>query len=101
MIIPITSNDTPLISATDITVCTASLTLSSLPCPIKFAIITFAPIDNPTNIFISKLITGLFPPTAAKAALPANLPTTATSAELNNCCRMLLAANGSAKNNIL
>ena len=26
---------------------------------------------------------------------------TAVSTELNNCCRMLLAANGSAKNNIL
>ena len=58
---------------------------------------TLAPTDKPTNRFINKLITGVLPPTAAKDLLPAKRPTTATSAELNNCCRMLLAARGRAK----
>ena len=40
---------------------------------------------------------GPFAPTAANAPLPAKLPTTATSAALNNCCKILLAANGKAK----
>lgn len=40
---------------------------------------------------------GPFAPTAANAPLPAKLPTTATSAALNNCYKILLAANGKAK----
>ena len=36
-------------------------------------------------------------PTAANARLLAKRPTTAVSTELNNCCKMLLAARGRAK----
>ena len=43
---------------------------------------------------MSKLMTGVLLPTAAKAWLLAKRPTTATSTELNNCCKMLLAARG-------
>ena len=38
--------------------------------------------------------------TAASASLLANRPTTATSTELNSCCSILLAANGSANKRI-
>ena len=61
------------------------------------AMTTLAPTDNPTKEFTNKLIIGPLAPTAAKAPLPAKLPTTATSAALNNCCKILLAAKGSAK----
>ena len=57
--------------------------------------------ESPTKRLIKREITGVLLPTAAKALLPANLPTTATSTELNNCCRTLLAARGSAKRSIL
>ena len=40
-------------------------------------------------------------PTAAMAWLLSNRPTTATSAELNSCCRMVLAASGNANRTIL
>ena len=40
-------------------------------------------------------------PTAANASPPAKFPTTATSAALNNCCKILLAASGKANNNNL
>lgn len=42
-----------------------------------------------------------FAPTAASASPPAKFPTTATSAALNNCCKILLAAKGNANNNSL
>ena len=91
----------PQIIANEITVCTAPFAFFLLPCPIALAITTLAPMENPTNKLTIRLITGLLPPTAAKASLPANLPATATSAELNNCCKILLAAKGSANNIIL
>ena len=40
-------------------------------------------------------------PTAANARLLAKRPTTAVSTELNNCCKMLLAASGRAKSSNL
>lgn len=46
-------------------------------------------------------MTDEFEPTAAIAAEDENLPTTAKSAELNNCCNMELRAKGKAKKNIL
>ena len=57
------------------------------------------------NTFDTEKITPWIPasatqlPTAASAFDPANLPTTATSAELNNCCKILLNANGIANSN--
>ena len=49
---------------------------------------------------MSRLIIGALLPTAAKAWLLAKRPTTATSTELNSCCMMLLAANGSVNRTI-
>ena len=75
---------------------TAARTPAPFRCPIHLAITTFTPTASPMNIFTIKLITGPLLPTAAKAWLPVNRPTTATSTELNDCCSMPLAISGKA-----
>ena len=91
----------PLNTAISIAVCTAPFILFVLPCPIYFAITTFAPTEIPIKRFNSRFIKAPFPPTAACAVLLANLPTTATSTALNICCKILLSAIGIAKTSIL
>ena len=60
-----------------------------------------APTETPTKRLTSTLMTAPLLPTAAMAWLLSNRPTTATSAELNSCCRMVLAASGNANRTIL
>ena len=98
---PITSKNTPLSSATLMTVWITSLISRLRPKPMKWPMTTLAPTDRPTNRLVSRLMAAVLLPTAPKACRPAKWPTTAISAELNNCCRILLAARGSAKSNIL
>lgn len=97
---PIKISAIPVTTESSITVCTARETCSSFFCPRNIPITTFAPTDIPTKILIRRFIIGVLLPTAARASLPAKCPTTATSAELKNCCKTLLAARGSAKSNI-
>ena len=84
-----------------IAVCTAPFILLVLPCPMYFAMTTFAPTEIPIKRFNSRFISAPFPPTAACAVLLANLPTTATSTALNICCNILLSAIGIANISIL
>ena len=65
-------------------------------CPIRFASAALGPTARPTIRFTKIPTSATQLPTAASAAEPANLPTTATSAELNSCCRILLNASGIA-----
>ena len=62
--------------------------------PIRFASAAFGPTESPTIRFTKIPTSATQLPTAASACSPANLPTTATSAELNSCCKILLNANG-------
>ena len=57
--------------------------------------------DIPTNILIRRFITGPLHPTAACPELLSNFPTTATSTELNSCCKIELSARGIAKSRSL
>ncbi len=52
-------------------------------------------------MFVSRLISAEFDPTAASALSPANRPTTTISAALNSSCRMLEHISGNAKRSIL
>ena len=63
-------------------------------CPIRFASAAFGPTASPTIRFTKIPTSATQLPTAASAWSPANRPTTATSAELNNCCKILLNASG-------
>ena len=87
-------------AATSVTVLIAWRILCSSRCPRWLDMTTFAPIEIPIKRLMSRLMTGALLPTAAKALLLAKRPTTATSTELNNCCKRLLAARGNAKINI-
>ena len=93
--IPMTISTSPLNTDTISIVLIDFRMLSASFCPMWLDIITLAPIDTPRNRLMSRLITGPLLPTAAKACLLAKCPTTATSTELNICCRTLLAASGS------
>ena len=75
-------------------VCSILLILSLRFCPIRFANTAFGPTENPTIRFTKIPTNATQLPTAANALSPANLPTTATSAELNSCCKILLNASG-------
>ena len=65
-----------------------------------WAVSTLAPMASPVKIVIYKFTTELVLPTAAKALLLANRPTTITSVELNSCSSMVVAARGRANNRI-
>ena len=86
----------PPVIAIAMTVWMASDTSSMRPLPISVATTTFGPIDAPTRKFTKTPTFATLAPTAARASPPAKRPTTATSAELKKCCRILLAASGSA-----
>ena len=70
--------------------------LSLFFCPIRLASAALGPTDSPTIRFTKIPTNATQLPTAANALPPANRPTTATSAELNNCCKILLNARGRA-----
>ena len=91
----------PLITASTDVVFTACLILSLSLCPMRFAITTLAPMEQPTNRLMMRLMSAVFAPTAANASLLANLPTMATSIVLKSCCKMLEKANGMANIRIL
>ena len=91
----------PLTSARVIAVWTLPLTLSCRPAPRSRATTTLVPTDSPTNRLIIRLISAVLEPTAARASLPANRPTTTTSAALNSSCSRLEAISGRAKSSIL
>ena len=95
--IPITIRPPPRISPNARIVCIIPLIRSRLFCPIRFASTAFGPTESPTIRFTNIPTSATQLPTAASALSPANLPTTATSAELNSCCMILLKATGSAK----
>ena len=87
----------PPTSATMSEVCTARCTVLRSPLPMAVEIVTFAPSDMPMNIVTSSPIMGALAPTAAMATgpcAPVKRPTMATSAALNNCCKMPLKASG-------
>ena len=67
IICPSASMIKPLTRATVKLVCSASLTLSLFPEPIKPASMTFEPIERPVNSVTITLMTGAFAPTAAMA----------------------------------
>ena len=90
----------PLIIAIEKAECIARGILFPSPLPIRDANTTFAPVESPRKRLTSKPITGPTLPTAARASLVSNLPRTATSAALNNCCRIPVARIGSANNTI-
>ena len=73
-----------------------SLICSLFFCPIKVASAAFGPTDSPTIRFTKIPTSATQLPTAASAVSPAKRPTTATSAELNSCCKILLNARGIA-----
>ena len=66
--------------------CRATQTLTALPIPIR------KPVNRDTRIVVE--------PTAPKASLLENLPTTATSAMLNSTCKSWDSISGILKNNI-
>ena len=51
----------------------------------------------PMNAPMSRLISDVVAPTAARAVLLSNLPTTMTSAALNSNCKMPVSASGTEK----
>ena len=83
---------------------TAFFTVFLSPCPMACAMTTFAPSAIPTKRFTSRLMIGLFAPTAATAAVrcaPVKLPTIAMSEALKSCSRIAVAATGRANSGIL
>ena len=74
----------PLARARVMAVWTLWLTLSYRPAPRSRDTTTLVPTDRPTNRLIIRLIREVLEPTAASASLPANRPTTTTSAALNS-----------------
>ena len=85
----------PLISASVIDVCTASDISLSRPAAKYLAARTFAPSEMPMNRFVKMLISAVVEPTAARAWLLSNRPTTMISTALNISCRMLESISGS------
>ncbi len=75
----------------------------SLPffCPMKRAIVTFAPTEIPMKRLIRMPMTGVLLPTAAIAYLLAKRPTIMMSVALKSCWRMPVMARGMAKKRIL
>ena len=55
------------------------------------------PTDSPRNTLMIRLISAAVEPTAARASLPVQRPTTITSAALYNSCNMLVSISGTAK----
>ena len=98
---PTPSMINPLMTAKSTTVCTASFALSFLPWPISLATTTFAPTESPRKRLTIRFTNEELLPTAAMALSLSNLPTTARSAELKSCCKILDNARGSAKITIL
>ena len=91
----------PLIRARVMVVWTLWLTLSCRPAPRSRDTTTLVPTERPTNRLTVRLISEVLEPTAAKASLPANRPTTTTSAALNRSCNRLEAISGRANSRIL
>ena len=92
---PTKASSTPLTRPSVTEVWTVLRTPASSFAPKQRAATTFAPSDIPTNRLTSRLMSAPLEPTAASAVLPANRPTTTTSAALKSSCRMLDAASGS------
>ena len=92
---------TPLSRPRVMAVWTLWLTLSCRPEPRSRAMTTLVPTDSPTKMLIIRLISAVLEPTAARASLPANWPTTTTSAALNSSCSRLDAISGREKSRIL
>ena len=94
--IPIPISTIPSIAPKVIIVCNIPFMSSLLFCPIMVARDALGPTERPT-IRLTKIPTSATQLPTAAIALPfANLPTTATSAELKSCCKILLNANGMA-----
>jgi len=73
----------PFTTAKSIDVCVVLDAFSGLFAPIARAITTFVPIEKPINKLVIRLMREPVEPTAASDCLPANCPTTTTSAALN------------------
>ena len=91
---PVGRRISPLRMATRKMVDTASRIFSFLPCPISMPMTTLTPRERPTNRETIRLIGALLSPTAASAVELEKRPTTARSALLKSCCRMLVRASG-------
>ena len=96
--IPSRPTPTPPTMLTDTAVCSVREIFSSSPViPRKRAIMTFTPTESPISTLIRRKIALVVLPTAARLLLPANRPTTMTSAALNNSCRIFAAISGRQK----
>ena len=100
MISPSVSTMQPERKAVRTLVWTASLIFSFSPRPMRDAMTTFVPRERPENRLTRRLMRAALLPTAAIAVEESKRPTTARSAELNSCCRMLARASGRAKRTI-
>lgn len=98
---PRTIRAVPLARARVMAVWTLRPTLSYRPAPRSRDTTTLVPTDKPTNRLMSRFISAVLDPTAARASLPANQPTTTTSAALNSSWSRLEAISGRAKNRSL
>ena len=99
---PSTSRIAPHRSDKISAVCTACLARFSSLAPMDRAMTTLAPTARPVMMVMNRLTTELVLPTAARARSfwAENRPTTATSAELNSCWSILVAAMGREKKRI-
>ena len=82
---PISVSASPQRKAMVTEVCTPSLTLSDLSCPINPASTTLVPIESPINRLRSVVMSGAHPPTAAMDCSSTKRPIMAMSAALKNC----------------
>ena len=87
----------PLTRASAIDVCTDSDISLSHPAAKYLAARTLAPRDIPIKRLVKILIRAVVDPTAARAWLLSNRPTTMISTALNISCRMLESISGSEK----
>ena len=87
----------PLIRAKRMDVCTVSDISWDFPAAKKRAASTLLPRETPMNMFTNILISAVVEPTAARASLPVNLPTTIISTALNINCKILESIRGREK----
>ena len=93
---PMTAKATPLIRLMVTEVCTASLSFSVFLPPKYFPANTLEPTERPMKRLVSRFISDVVEPTAARELSPAKRPTTMMSAALKSICRMLENIRGKA-----
>ncbi len=97
---PRTAAAAPQARLSPIAVWTVSSTSAFFPAPVNCATATQAPTERPMKMLMTRLISAPVEPTAARAVLPANLPTTTMSAALYKSCRTPESISGREKRSI-